>query len=98
MATAAHCVLNDDPNSVVAAVGLTIVNQPGRIYKFQRIVRHPYYNSNNPTQYDFALLQTSETISFNSYVQPAKLPSSSIGGNMWALAVGFGAINVSIYR
>merc|ERR1711976_10073 len=78
--TAAHCVEYDDPDDVVVIVGdhdLTVTESTQKSVDVSRIIVHPQYDSwelNNA----FALLQLSESLSFNYAVSSINVPFSDI--------------------
>ncbi|XP_061055198.1 chymotrypsin-like elastase family member 1 [Eubalaena glacialis] len=75
--TAAHCVDNQMSFHVVAGDHSLSQNDGTEQYmRVQRIVVHPYWNSNNVAAgYDIALLRLARNVTLNSYVQLGVLPT-----------------------
>ncbi|XP_077810460.1 chymotrypsin-like elastase family member 1 isoform X2 [Macaca mulatta] len=74
--TAAHCV--DSPKTFRVVVGDHNLSQNDGTEQYvsvQKIVVHPYWNSNNVAAgYDIALLRLAQSVTLNSYVQLGVLP------------------------
>uniref|UniRef100_A0A8D2D369 Chymotrypsin-like elastase family member 1 n=1 Tax=Sciurus vulgaris TaxID=55149 RepID=A0A8D2D369_SCIVU len=78
--TAAHCV--DHPMILRVVVGDHNLRQEEGTEQYlgvQKIVIHPYWNSDNVTAgFDMALLRLDRSVTLNSYVQLATLPLKGI--------------------
>ncbi|XP_055628746.1 trypsin 5G1-like [Toxorhynchites rutilus septentrionalis] len=71
--TAGHCASSSNTPLLGLRVGSTDRNSGGQLLKLKRVVQHPNYN---PTiiDYDFALLELQEDVTFNERVGMVSLP------------------------
>ncbi|KFR16514.1 Chymotrypsin-like elastase family member 1, partial [Opisthocomus hoazin] len=76
--TAAHCVDSNRSFRIVAGEhNLDSTEGTEQVISVSKIIIHPSWNSNNVAAgYDIALLRLSSSVTLNSYVQLAVLPSS----------------------
>ncbi|XP_063699698.1 chymotrypsin-2-like [Culicoides brevitarsis] len=86
--TAAHCIYGSTTNNVRVAVGTIYTNQ-GTIYASSKLIYHGNYNPNTLAN-DIGLVQTSTSIVLSNVVQPIALGSNVVGGNVAAVASGWG--------
>ncbi|XP_055596182.1 trypsin 5G1-like [Uranotaenia lowii] len=72
--TAGHCCASSDRPSFSIRAGSSNNYQGGREVRVRRSIRHPNYGSTRRFDYDFALLELAEGLSFTHSVQAIKLP------------------------
>lgn len=72
--SAAHCVEGRSPSSLKFRIGSTKYASGGRMVNVKRIVVHERWNAGR-IDFDYALLELSESVTFSKKVQPIELPS-----------------------
>lgn len=89
--SAAHCTVTATTMNTRVTVGALNRFFNGVQHTISRIVNHPKYQPLPYLANDVCVVQTSNTISFNSAVQPIGLGSSYVGAGISAVASGWGA-------
>ncbi|XP_023290785.1 chymotrypsin-2-like [Orussus abietinus] len=91
--TAAHCLAGLGPYDVQVVVGTNTLLSGGTRYQSSRIIIHPSYDS-YLIRNDIGLIQLSQSISYNTRVQPISLPRSNINqANYPAVVTGWGRLS-----
>ena len=70
--TAAHCINDNAPSKPTVRVGSSEHASGGTVVRVARIVPHPMHGSQN--NYDIALLELKNELTFSEKVQPIALP------------------------
>lgn len=94
--TAAHCYPKAYPNvtGYRVVVGAHLYNgDDGKAYDVLRIIPHEHYNHSTLIN-DVALIEVNETIVFNDRVAPISINRTFIGGDVLAVASGWGRTDV----
>lgn len=93
--TCAHCTQLEYSNitNLAIAVGTHHISDGGQIYRLNRIVNHPAFEAAR-LRNDICLLQTIQSIQFNTFVQPISLRTQSVGADVAATISGWGAVKV----
>ncbi|XP_059622965.1 trypsin-1-like [Phlebotomus argentipes] len=71
--TAAHCTDDAIADMFTLRVGSSYHAKGGKVVNVKRIVQHPQWNPQT-IDYDFALLELAETLTFSEACQPVDLP------------------------
>lgn len=101
--TAAHCVYETDPATIIVVVGAHNVNetldeQPFANHVVDHIYRHEMFDLTLETSgYDIALLHLADDIQFTEYVRSIDYGREFVGAGEIAVAAGWGLTYVSIY-
>jgi trypsin len=75
--TAAHCVEGDNPSRLQVRVGEHLRNSPNEYTRTVAVVGnswHPRYDQNGNLEFDFAVLELAEAVSFDDGSQPVCAP------------------------
>lgn len=91
---AAHCTVNRADNSVTIVVGTNNRLTGGVAHISSRIVNHEQYSGFTLAN-DISLVQASTSFTFTTLVQPIDLSSTTVGGDVFAIATGWGQTSVS---
>ncbi|XP_016949740.2 chymotrypsin-2 [Drosophila biarmipes] len=88
--TAAHCVSGYNPSYLRVATGTVRWAEPDALYFVEEYWINCNYNS--PAYHnDIALIRLNDTIKFNEYTQPAKLPTAPLANGTQLLLTGWGS-------
>ncbi|KAM8719805.1 hypothetical protein ACLKA7_005947 [Drosophila subpalustris] len=92
--TAAHCVRSAKPEDLNVQYGSNLISRnASRVVNVSAIHMHPGYDSKDKHINDIALLQLTESVSFNAEVQPVHLPDPQLQdtlANSSAVLAGWG--------
>ncbi|KAH8382446.1 hypothetical protein KR009_003530 [Drosophila setifemur] len=90
VATAAHCVYGYSTIYLKVACGMVEYLKPQAVYSVEEYYVHCNYNS--PNYYnDIAIIKLNESIVFNEFTQPAKLPTEPLANGSTLLLTGWGS-------
>uniref|UniRef100_A0A034WLT4 Chymotrypsin-1 n=1 Tax=Bactrocera dorsalis TaxID=27457 RepID=A0A034WLT4_BACDO len=90
IATAGHCVVNTDPESIMVATGTVEWQKPNATYYASSIHVHCRYN--NPSSHnDIALIRLNSSIVFNDRTQPIALPTEQMKEGDEVILTGWGS-------
>lgn len=93
--TAAHCVDGVSASSFTILAGSSSRLGSGQEIKVRQIITHENYNpSGDGFPNDIAILLLDSSLTFNTYVQPAKLPESSFYPSSNCVMTGWGRNNI----
>lgn len=90
IATAAHCVREDDDVFVILGSYDDKPNPYEQVIRVQTVTRHPEFRINGPYSNDIALLLLENQIKMGKYVQKACLPHDQISDGNWCEVSGWG--------
>nr|CAD7412906.1 unnamed protein product [Timema poppensis] len=71
--TAAHCVINTAPSSIIVVAATTTLNSGGKSYPVSQVITHWNYLASDSWRNDIALLKLSTPIVFDNFQQPIPL-------------------------
>ena len=96
--TAAHCIGNNDPSRITITAGIhnkyREEKDTRQVFTVERIFKHPGYDSEMITN-DITILQLTESVQFNEYVQPACLPGPDPQPDESVVLIGWGALKMN---
>nr|CAD7461459.1 unnamed protein product [Timema tahoe] len=94
--TAAHCVVNTAPSSIIVVAATTTLNSGGKSYPVSQVITHWNYLASDSWRNDIALLKLSTRIIFDSFQQPIPLakPGQFIPKDTAVRASGWGYISM----
>lgn len=91
--TLASCLWFDDPDSLIAVVGVLHKEEDGLLFYFDNVMPHEEFDYTSMVN-DIALIRTDEEIIFTDFIQPIALPTRNLPeeGNVATIVSGWGRV------
>lgn len=95
--TAAHCLINHEPETITIVIGTNNLIIGGHAYRADSI--HTHFNYSKELRFnDIGLVKVDKKINFTSVIKPIKLPIHDIGENdLISIFTGWGTTVVIHY-